>query len=374
VVTATPALLLDRAVLERNVTRMATHAASLGVALWPHVKTHKCAEIIRLQLAAGAAGVTVATPAEAELARDVGARAVLVAHPPAAPERLERIVALAAGAVRVRVALDSEVVALALDTACRRAGVSVGWLWELDCGVARCGTAPGAATARRVAALARRLRHAPFAGLLTFGGHVYAAGDAAGVAAAGRDERDALARTADALERLGVAVPVRSAGTTPTAWALDKAAGITELRPGNYVFHDATQVALGAAGWEDCALSVLATVVSRPDPHRLILDAGSKALSAERMSPLTSALGTIPEHPGLEVARLFEEHAIVTSEQATDVPIGARLRIVPNHACAAANLHDRMVVQQAGAPAADWAVRARGWLSNPADRRDAHAA
>jgi D-serine deaminase-like pyridoxal phosphate-dependent protein len=314
-------------VLERNVARMAAHAAELGVELWPHVKTHKCAEVIAAQLAAGAAGVTAATPAEAELARDAGAPGILVAHPPASPDRLERIVALA-GQVRLRVALDSEAVAEALDGACRAAGVRAGWLWELDCGVGRCGTAPGEATDVRGAA---------------------------------DDERRALASTTAALERLGVAVPTRSAGTTPTAWALADAGPVTELRPGNYVFHDATQVALGAAGPEDCALSVLATVVSRPDPRRVILDAGSKALAAERMTPLTPNLGHVPGHPGLVVERLFEEHAILTSADPVDLPVGARVAVVPNHACAAANLHDRMVVLSGGAPVGEWAIAARGW-------------
>jgi D-serine deaminase-like pyridoxal phosphate-dependent protein len=343
-------------VLERNVARMAAHAAELGVELWPHVKTHKCAEVIAAQLAAGAAGVTAATPAEAELARDAGAPGILVAHPPASPDRLERIVALA-GQVRLRVALDSEAVAEALDGACRAAGVRAGWLWELDCGVGRCGTAPGEATAERVAALARRLGAARFEGLLTFPGHAYG-GDVRGAA---EDERRALASTTAALERLGVAVPTRSAGTTPTAWALADAGPVTELRPGNYVFHDATQVALGAAGPEDCALSVLATVVSRPDPRRVILDAGSKALAAERMTPLTPNLGHVPGHPGLVVERLFEEHAILTSADPVDLPVGARVAVVPNHACAAANLHDRMVVLSGGAPVGEWAIAARGW-------------
>jgi D-serine deaminase-like pyridoxal phosphate-dependent protein len=335
---------------------MAAHAEALGVELWPHVKTHKCAEIVSMQLDHGAAGITAATPTEAELAVDAGARAVLLAHPPAGPERLERIVALA-GEVRVRVALDSEEVAEALDAACRAAGARTQWLWELDCGVGRTGTAPGEATAERIAALAGRLEHARFEGLLTFPGHAYA-GDVAGAAA---DEREALAATTAALERLGVEVPVRSGGTTPTAWALEDPGPMTELRPGNYVFHDATQVALGAAEPADCALTVLATVVSRPDPRRVILDAGSKALAAERMTPLTPGFGLVLGHPELAVERLYEEHAILTAAGPVDLAVGARAAVVPNHSCAAANLHERMLVTAGGEPAGQWAVAARGW-------------
>lgn len=356
----TPALVIDRGAVERNIAAMAERAATTGMALWPHLKTHKSAEVLRLQLAAGAAGATVATPREAELAVEAGAPAVLVAHPPLAEDRLARVVALARRA-RVRVALDSEAAAEALDAACRRAAVRVQWLWEVDCGVGRCGTPPGAATAARVAQLAAGTEAATFAGLLAFGGHAYAARDLDGVRAAADDERRAVAETAAALEALGVQVPVRSVGSTPTAHVTRAASGATELRPGNYVFHDATQVALEVAAIEDCALSVLSTVVSRPAPGRLILDAGSKAMGADRLTDRAAGFGLVLGHPGLRVERLYEEHAIVTSATPVEVPLGARLRVVPNHSCTAASLHARMLVTADGAAAESWTVGARGW-------------
>jgi D-serine deaminase-like pyridoxal phosphate-dependent protein len=356
----TPALLVDREVLARNVERMAARARSLGLELWPHIKTHKSADVLRLQLAAGAAGASVATAREAELAVAAGARAVLVAHPPVSPDRLARLVALARRA-RLRVALDSEEAAEALDAACARAGVRAGWLWEVDCGVGRCGTPPGGATAERVTALAARTQAARFEGVFAFGGHSYGARSHADLLAAAEDERRAVAETADAVARLGVPAPARSIGSTPTAHVLASAPGITEMRPGNYVFHDATQMALGTATHDDCALSVLATVVSRPAPGRLILDAGSKALGADRMTDRTPGFGHVVGHLELLVERLYEEHAIVTAAAAVDVPLGARLRVVPNHACAAANLHERMLVTAHGRVEATWAVGARGW-------------
>jgi D-serine deaminase-like pyridoxal phosphate-dependent protein len=350
----TPALVVDRRVLERNVEAMARRAAAAGLDLVPHIKTHKSADVLRLQLAAGAAGACVATPAEAELAVETGAPFVLVAHPPAAPDRLERVVALARRA-RVRVALDSEEVAESLDAT----GVPVEWLWELDCGVGRCGTPPGAETARRVAALAARMRSARFAGLFTFGGHSYGARDTEEIRAAAEDERRAVADTAAALEALGVEVPVRSIGSTPTAHVHRHPAGATELRPGNYVYNDATQVGLEVARPEDCALSVLATVVSRPTAHRAILDAGSKALGADRITDRAPGFGMVMGRLELRVERLYEEHAIVTSHFPIDLPVGARVRVVPNHACAAANLHARMLVTADGATAEPWPISAR---------------
>ncbi len=196
--------------------------------------------------------------------------------------------------------LDNVGVLAGLIAACRAAGVVVGYLWEVDCGTGRLGTAPGEATATAVAG-APRGPECPFEGLMTFGGHAYAAADDAELDRAAEDERRALEASAEALRKAGIDCPVRSAGTTPTAHRLraGTAPSITEMRPGNYVFYDATQVALGLVGPSDCALSVLATVIGRPDPRRVILDAGSKALSAERLTPRAPGFGLVLGHPEL---------------------------------------------------------------------------
>ena len=161
----------------------------------------------------------------------------------------------------------------------------------------------------------------------------------------------------------GIEVRVRSVGSTPTAHVMSSADGITEIRPGNYVFYDATQVALGIVPLERCALSVLTTVISRPAPDRLIIDAGSKALAAERLTTLLAGFGQVVGHPELTVARLYEEQGIVTSAGPCGIPVGARLGVVPNHSCVAANLHDRMLVQDGGAVVDVWPVAFRGWRS-----------
>lgn len=356
----TPALVVDGPALVENVTGMAARASAAGVQLWPHAKTHKSPEIARLQLDHGAAGITVATLREAECFADAGFDNLLFAYPPIGEWRLDALCRLAAR-VDVRVVLDGlETVAL-LDTACRRAGVPVRYLWEVDCGVGRSGTVPGSTTAQLIARATSEYSVASFDGLMTFGGHAYAAADSAGIAAAAQDEKDALQGTASALESLGIEARARSAGTTPTSHQLVEAGPITEIRPGNYVFYDATQVALGLVPEERCALSVLATVVARPDPRRVILDCGSKSLAAERLIPRTQTLGLVAGHPELAVERLFEEHAIVTAEEPTDLPLGARLRVIPNHACTTANLHAHMLVVEGEEVADVWSVDARGW-------------
>jgi D-serine deaminase-like pyridoxal phosphate-dependent protein len=355
---ATPALVFDRDVLVANLRAMAERTRAAGVALWPHAKTHKCAEIAALQREHGAPGITVATLAEAEYFVAEGFADLLLAYPPVGDWRLERLTNLARRA-RLRVVLDDAAVLQALIEACRSARVVIPFLWEVDCGTGRLGTAPGEATAAAVAR-APRASECPFGGLMTFGGHAYGARDDAELARAADDERTALGASAEALRAVGVSCPALSAGTTPTAHRLRPGTGITEMRPGNYVFYDATQVALGLVEPERCALSILATVIGRPDPRRVILDAGSKAVSAERLTTRTDGFGLVCGAPELVVERLYEQHAIVTSAEPSRLHVGERVRVVPNHACAAANLHRRALVVSGDEVVGAWSIGAAG--------------
>src|SRR5262245_47305445 len=356
----TPALLVDGPTLVANVEGMAERVRLAGVGLWPHCKTHKTPEIASLQREHGAAGLTVATLHEAEVFAAAGHTDLLVAYPPVGRARVERLTDLAR-TIRVRVALDSEEALVGLDDACRAAQVEIGWLWEVDCGARRLGTAPGAQTAELVARLAKRHPYATFAGVFTFAGHAYDAQSSAELRSIAGDERAAVLATAAQLAARGMEVPAFSIGTTPTAHQLEAADGVTEIRPGNYVFYDATQVSLGLVSVDRCALSVLATVVARPDPRRLILDCGSKALAAERLTTLAPGLGLVAGHEDLVVSRLFEEHAIVEANEPSTIAVGRRLRVIPNHACASVNLHERMLITEGGEIADEWRIAARGW-------------
>jgi D-serine deaminase-like pyridoxal phosphate-dependent protein len=367
----TPSLLVDGPQLTENIVRMAARTSAAGVELWPHTKTHKSREIARLQREHGAAGLTVATAREAACFGEAGFEKILVAYPPVGDWRLEALTELAEIA-ELRVVLDGlEIVAL-LDDACRRSGVTIRYLWEVDCGVHRCGTEPGLLTAQLINQAVQSFSHALFDGLMTFGGHAYLAPNPAGIVAAAQDEKTALSVTAESLGALDIHARARSAGTTPTAHQLVDAGPITEFRPGNYVFYDATQVTLGVAKVDDCALSVLATVVARPDPRRVILDCGSKALAAERLSPRSQTFGLVVGHPELRIERLFEEHAILTAEEPTGIRLGDRVRVIPNHSCATINLHSRMLITDSGDVSDVWPIDARGWnaeagsLSHPA--------
>jgi D-serine deaminase-like pyridoxal phosphate-dependent protein len=232
-------------------------------------------------------------------------------------------------------------------------------LWEVDTGARRLGTPPGEASADAILELVRDATNLQMVGLFSSSAHAYAAIDAAAVRDIARAEDRDLRQTAEALSRRRVLIDTVSVGSTPPSLLFDQQATPTQVRPGNYVFNDATQVALGVAEPADCALSVLGTVLSRPGGNRAIVDAGSKALTAERMTPLTPFFGSVIGRPDLRVERLYEEHAVIVGD-GVDLRVGDRVRIVPNHACTTVNLHDRMLVVDGAEIVDEWAVAARG--------------
>jgi D-serine deaminase-like pyridoxal phosphate-dependent protein len=347
----TPALVVDAAALERNVAAMAASSAARGMALRPHAKTHKCAEVAALQLAAGAVGLSVATLGEAEAFAGAGVGDLFVAYPlwPQA-DTASRLRALAAEA-RIAVGTDSAAALGALGAAGLAGVVTV--RVEVDCGLGRSGVAPAGA-----GRLAARAADAGFAvdGVFTFPGHSYAPG-AAGPAA--RDEREALEVAAASLADAGVGCAVTSGGSTPSAAG---AAGPvpSELRPGVYVFNDAQQVALGTCNADEVALAALATVVSEA-PGRVVLDAGSKVLGPDRPA-WVEGHGLLPDLPGARVRGLWEHHAVVDVGAVDPVRrprLGDRVAVVPNHVCTAVNLVPRLYVLDGGCVADIWALCAR---------------
>lgn len=333
----TPRLVVERAVLDANIRRTATWARQVGLHLRPHVKTHKSVELARLQLEAGAVGIAVATVGEAEVFAAAGFDDVFIAYPLwIDDDRAERLRRLAGTTRRLTVGVDG------VASADRVAGLPVDVLVEVDSGHRRTGVAP--ADVRPVAErLGDRLR-----GVFSFPGHSYSP---TGTASAGADEAAALGVARDVLARAGIAVDVLSGGSTPSLAATD-AEVLTEVRPGVYVFNDAQQWELGTCSPEDVALTCHSTVVSHAG-GRLVLDAGSKVLGADRASYATGH-GRLLDHPDARIVLLSEHHAVV--ELPGPLPaLGSTVRVVPNHVCNAVNLVDTLWVD--GAP---WPVSARG--------------
>jgi D-serine deaminase-like pyridoxal phosphate-dependent protein len=348
----TPALVVDAEVLERNVAEMAALGRDRGVRIRPHAKTHKSPDIARLQLEAGASGLTVATVAEAEVFAAHGFDDLFIAYPlwvdAAKGRRLRALLEQAA----LRVGVDSVESAHALAAQLGPDAGRVGVLVEVDSGHHRSGVA-----AADVAGLADVAAHAGLdvAGVFTFPGHSYSPGAAHDVAG---QEAAALGAGAAALLELGLEPRVISGGSTPSAGAV--AAGtMTEMRPGVYVFGDAQQWELGTVAPDHVALTCVATVVSHAG-GRVVVDAGSKALGADR-APWATGFGRLLDHPDARVVLLSEHHAVVEWDGAGPLPeIGDRLRVVPNHVCNAVNLADELHVVHNGLLAGRWPVAARG--------------
>ena len=344
----TPCLVVDRDVLAANLAAMAQRARDLGVALRPHAKTHKSLDLARWQLEAGATGLTVATVGEAEVFAAGGCADLFVAYPlwvdPGKGARLRTLREQA----EVTVGIDSVEGARALAAQVPGCGVLV----EVDSGHGRSGVA-----AEEAGPLADAAVHAGLDvhGVFTFPGHSYAPGVAADVAA---QEHLALAAAARSLVTHGVEPRVVSGGSTPSIGHM-QSGPVTEVRPGVYVFGDAQQWELGSCGPEAIALTCLATVVSHAG-GRVVLDAGSKALAADR-APWATGPGRLLDHPDATVAFLSEHHAVVAWPGHTPLPpLGSVVRAVPFHVCNAVNLADELVVVSEGRVLETWPVSARG--------------
>lgn len=351
----TPVLVVDADVLDRNIARMAQAARTGGFALRPHAKSHKCAEIAGRQLRAGAVGLSVATLSEAEALAAAGVDDLFVAYPlwldAGKARRLHRL----ADKVALRVGADSAQAVRRLADAVRGSDRRVEVLVEVDCGAGRTGVP--AADAGRVAEAAAE------AGLLvvgafTFPGQGYDHDPGARERAA-RDEERALAEAAESLRERGLRAEVLSGGSTPTA-AHRRPGPVGELRPGVYVFNDAQQLAIGTCTADDLALCVATTVISRPAPGRLVLDAGSKVLGSDR-SPWVTGHGYLPRYPDAVVTALWEHHAVVRLPEGVPAPaLGSVLALVPHHVCTPVNLADELLIARGGVELDRWRVAARG--------------
>ncbi len=369
----TPALILDRAILRRNLERMSSRLRGAGVMLRPHVKTAKSLEIGRMAVAGHDGRITVSTLAEARYFAGGGFTDILYAVG-VVPSKLAAVGALRRQGVNLRVVTDTLAVARAIDGAARD-GDTFSVLIEIDSGAGRAGLPfpelPG------LLDIARVLHEAPdveLAGVMTHAGHSYHESTPDGVAAVAEQERRAIVSAADRLRGAGIPCPIVSAGSTPTAVHSRDFTGITEMRPGVYVFNDLDQEFIGACGAGDLALSVLASVIGHyPHRNQLLVDAGalalSKDISAQEFRPQVG-YGTIVDAPAKDMAVVAcsQEHGFVGADEPIpfgNLPVGARVRILPNHACITAAAYNRYFVVDSdldgGRSVVDTYDRINGW-------------
>lgn len=355
----TPALLVDGDRLESNLDHMAQVARSADLKLRPHIKTHKTAEIARMQLDRGADGITVAKIGEAQVMADAGFEDIFIAHQIVGPTKIARLVELA-GRVKVSVGVDSTEVASPLSMAFAQHGMRLPVLIEVEVGLHRCGVSPDDAMD-----LARHINTLPglsLVGLFTYPGQAYDARSENEVAGIAAYECRIMSELAQRIAPIADRELRVSGGSTPTAAHYHPESGLTEMRPGSYVFNDRTQLDRWSAKPEQCALTVLSTVVSVPEPGRAVLDAGSKSLAADlaRESP---GHGMLEEDSAAVLIKLNEEHGFLDLSQ-TDLKlrVGDKVHVVPNHSCVVCNLFDEMVAVRSGEVLERWPIVARGKL------------
>jgi D-serine deaminase-like pyridoxal phosphate-dependent protein len=352
----TPVPLVDLDRLERNLNRMAEYASRHGLALRPHTKTHKSPRVATEQVRRGAVGLTCATLLEAEVMSEV-CDDILLAYPPVGRAKLQRLLALPDD-IELTVALDSIEVAEALAHAAGEQGRTVGVYVELDVGMHRVGL-PAIEDAL---ALVRHVSERPpliYRGITFYPGHIRApVGE--------QDEEVArlssgVRAAIETLDRAGLRPGVVSGGSTPTITTAHEIEGLTEIRPGTYAYNDRITQQTGACSWDDCALTVLATVVSTAVPGQAVIDAGSKALGREPAAGPEDGFAALIDRPEVTMQRLSEEHGILDLRHSDWRPaVGEQVRVVPNHVCFAVHLHEVVYGMRGNRIETSWPVSARG--------------
>lgn len=342
----TPAVLIDVDRVDANLKRVQDYADSHGLKLRPHIKTHKLPRFAKRAMELGAVGITVQKLGEAEVFADAGITEIFLPYNIIGADKLARLRALAER-TNISVTADSAQTVAGLSAAFADAAKPLSVLVECDTGMGRCGVqSPEAAVT-----LARLIDRSPglaFGGLMTY-------------PAAGKVEANAawLAAAKMALTEAGLPPAVVSNGGTPDVWRAHEVTAATEHRPGTYIYMDRFQVGKGVGGWQDCALTVLATVVSRPTEDRAIIDAGSKALTSDLLG--MADYGLIEQYPDAVITGLSEEHGTIDLSRCASKPeIGDKLRIIPNHACVVSNLFNEVHLISGGKLVETVAVAARG--------------
>ncbi|MFT4603363.1 MAG: D-serine deaminase-like pyridoxal phosphate-dependent protein [Rhodothermales bacterium] len=378
----TPAVLVERSRLQHNITRMQALADAQDVALRPHTKTHKSVQLARWQQEAGASGLTVAKVGEAEVLVDAGFEDIRLAYPIVSEDKLERLQGLA-GRARITFCVDTIEAARLASEYYHKAGLIAEVMVEVDVGYGRCGVYWNDDDSIQFVRDLAALPGIHMAGILTHAGHSYDGpkdADESKEQALRRvmaEERDNMLAFAAALGRAGLASPDSfevSVGSTPSLRYFENAElggfRVTEIRPGNYVFHDAIQESLGVCTWDQCALTVNATVISRhrndDGSERVFLDAGKKVFTSDRV-PSTGELGVILYNPRvmepLPHAHLHaasEEHGWVSIPGGATLLVGDQVRVVPAHACVVVNMLDVFHIVDGDEVVDTWEVSSRG--------------
>lgn len=346
----TPALVVDLDVMERNLLRMSSYAREHQLNLRPHTKTHKIPALGQKQLELGAVGLTVAKPGEAEIMLRANPQELLIAYPTYGAQKLSRLMEVARK-TRLLMSLDSLEIAQPLADAARAAGVEIGVLTEVDVGLNRVGVQPGDELDQLVSGV-KKLSGLRWEGIAFYPGHIKSLDD------------EGLAAIHQLNQTIGQIANqhnprIISGGSTPSWAHSHEIWGMTEMRPGTYIFNDRNSAEIGSCAWEDCAASIIVTVVSTAVKNQVIVDGGSKTFSSDRVATGGEGFGKVLNGPA-EFLKMNEEHGFVKTSEPWRV--GDRLRIIPNHICVAVNLHEKIYGIRGENVEECWQVEARGKL------------
>lgn len=354
----TPAVIVDLDIVERNLRFLASYCQTHRLRLRPHTKTHKIPAIAKMQIASGAHGITVAKVGEAEVMAAAGLDDILIAYPLIGRDKCSRLAKLAQDC-KMTVSLDSSEAARGISEATSRMGSRVNVLVEFDVGMKRCGI-QSAVDWVQLAQAVDRLPGLRFTGLMFYPGHIWDPPAEQGPALDRLSE--IIEEATSELGKCGLGSEVVSGGSTPTAYNSHQVRGLTEIRPGTYVFNDMNETRAGYSQLSDCALKIQATVVSNAVEGRAMIDGGSKTFSGDRLiSGDKQGFGLVTEHPQIQFVSMSEEHGHLDISQSSHKPsVGEKLTIVPNHVCTCVNMHDQIYYHRNGIVEGSWKIEGRG--------------
>lgn len=359
----TPSLLLDRNKLGQNLEEMTKFAKEHKLFLRPHIKTHKSTKIAELQIQAGAIGITCAKIGEAEVMAAAGIKDILIAYPISGEIKIRRLQKLLEKNVELKVAVDSLEQLKCLQRGFEDSPFVLEVWIKINSGLNRCGARPG----KEVVELAQAivfLSKLRLGGVFTHAGHSYAAKSLDEIQRIGLEEGKAVVESAEACEKVGVPVPIRSVGSTPTYKIAGTVKGINEIRPGNAIFFDAIQAGLGVTSLDKCAITVLGAVVG-VYKDRIVFDTGSKTLCLDKGAHgnnTVNGFGHIVNYPEITIERLSEEHGVGVFDVSTSLKLSDKVQIIPNHVCTVVNQFNQYIVHDGKKVIDVWEIEARGMV------------
>ncbi|MBH5320114.1 alanine racemase [Paenibacillus sp. GSMTC-2017] len=360
----TPCVVINSDIVDSNIQKIAETINATGVKLRPHAKTHKMPEMALRQLKAGAIGITVAKIAEAEVMAEGGIKDIFVAYPIVSTSKLERAAKLVKSGIRLIIGVDSIEGAKRISTVASEQGVTLEVRLEIESGLNRTGVE--ASSAAQLAKAIASLEAVSLNGIFTYRGAMLSGAPTMDLRAAGHEEGTFMVSVAQSLRDAGLTIKDVSVGSSPTAIYAAEIAGITEVRPGTYIYQDRMQAAFDICSFEECAGAVWATVVSRPTSDRIVIDGGSKTFATDVQpdkAPLNlKGFGHIVGDDDAVFERMNEEHGVIRVNPASDYQIGDVIAIIPNHICSTVNLHSFIYLQNSDGELTKVAVAARGLL------------